>query len=1055
MKKISAIVLGLVATASFAAAAGLNSAQIDSILNLLRSFGADQATIDNVNAALNGEATTGNAGTTTTTPATTQSTFVYKRLLKIGKKGMDVKALQSCLNRLGNNTGVADGIFGRNTAAGVKSFQAEHGLAVDGIVGPQTGPVFESACAGTTTETGETTETGNGVTGNKLVVSSVAANDEFVGTDRKFTYAKVVLKAGDNDVKIKNTIIEVSNEAGIAKVMLLDDVRDEIGSDSSANSDHEYKIGDDIVVKSGEEKTIYVAAKTAADISGVEGLETTIEKVEFETDGADVEGEVKGGVFTYNVHAPAADKFTADISSRGDGKIAIDEKEEVGRLEIENKEDVDGAIKVLSVVLKRTEDAANDTAGKDALDYIELKADGKTFKATEDDKEYSFDLDNFEIAEDGKVRFEILAKAKEDAGKKVELEIKEINAVNKDGEDLTLSSGAGDKFNFEIQGDKITIKTGDDLDSDKVAAGKTGAELGTFNTEVEGEDVTADVEIQFTTNADAADAENMSLDNVAIYTKDGNKISDEESVDFDNTHLTQTVTFSDVSFNASDDDLEFVVKGDINKDSVNGKTITLDKVTITDPKVDSDEDVTIDPAAGKAIAQTVTIEGAVLTVKLKDADDATVNDGADEVAVAEVELNAEDSGDDIKVSTLNVKYTGTGAATEVEDCALYDGNDRVSNREDANATKMTFDLDNVVVTAGTKKTLVVKCNLTDDLAKDDTVAFAGDVDAANVNDVEYEGSTTEAEANVDITGTSTATIVEGTVEFTADTDYTDGTARMFKDGDEALLAVFELKAKDGDVKVENIVAKIDHANGLDDAKLKLYKVKADNSKDGSVIDDQTMTDNTNATFDTENLEIKDKEVVRFGLFADMKTYATPSTVSTVEVKLKDVAAAVATAQDFNKFTVVDALPVVTAVEGSTSLSTTPKYVDLVSFKVKADGGDVKFNEVKADIVDYNGVSLWDGGEIKLYRGTTELATVTVAEADRKAGTVLDFNAGAGLAEETISEGDTETYTIKAKVSATDNGDGITVRIKKAHADGINFTTPAYDLEEDITKTLVK
>src|SRR3990167_1481285 len=45
--------------ASTPSSSGLSTTQIDAILSLLSSFGADQATIDNVKAALNGKATTG------------------------------------------------------------------------------------------------------------------------------------------------------------------------------------------------------------------------------------------------------------------------------------------------------------------------------------------------------------------------------------------------------------------------------------------------------------------------------------------------------------------------------------------------------------------------------------------------------------------------------------------------------------------------------------------------------------------------------------------------------------------------------------------------------------------------------------------------------------------------------------------------------------------------------------------------------------------------------------------------------------------------------------
>ncbi len=52
--------------------------------------------------------------------------------------GPGVQALQKRLQALGYAVGAADGIFGPGTDACVKKFQADHGLAADGVVGPVT-----------------------------------------------------------------------------------------------------------------------------------------------------------------------------------------------------------------------------------------------------------------------------------------------------------------------------------------------------------------------------------------------------------------------------------------------------------------------------------------------------------------------------------------------------------------------------------------------------------------------------------------------------------------------------------------------------------------------------------------------------------------------------------------------------------------------------------------------------------------------------------------------------------------------------------------------------
>jgi hypothetical protein len=58
-------------------------------------------------------------------------------IFREGSQSPEVYAIQSLLRVHGHNVGV-DGIFGNQTEKAVKDFQADEGLAVDGIVGPNT-----------------------------------------------------------------------------------------------------------------------------------------------------------------------------------------------------------------------------------------------------------------------------------------------------------------------------------------------------------------------------------------------------------------------------------------------------------------------------------------------------------------------------------------------------------------------------------------------------------------------------------------------------------------------------------------------------------------------------------------------------------------------------------------------------------------------------------------------------------------------------------------------------------------------------------------------------
>ena len=61
----------------------------------------------------------------------------YTRLLKIGSRGEDVKAVQKALHCY------PDGIFGELTQEAVRQWQSDHKLVADGIVGIDT---WQSLC---------------------------------------------------------------------------------------------------------------------------------------------------------------------------------------------------------------------------------------------------------------------------------------------------------------------------------------------------------------------------------------------------------------------------------------------------------------------------------------------------------------------------------------------------------------------------------------------------------------------------------------------------------------------------------------------------------------------------------------------------------------------------------------------------------------------------------------------------------------------------------------------------------------------------------------------
>jgi Putative peptidoglycan binding domain/CHAP domain len=61
------------------------------------------------------------------------------------QRGADVEALQHALVARGYCPGRVDGVYGVAAASAVRAFQTDHGLGVDGIVGPRTGAALARA----------------------------------------------------------------------------------------------------------------------------------------------------------------------------------------------------------------------------------------------------------------------------------------------------------------------------------------------------------------------------------------------------------------------------------------------------------------------------------------------------------------------------------------------------------------------------------------------------------------------------------------------------------------------------------------------------------------------------------------------------------------------------------------------------------------------------------------------------------------------------------------------------------------------------------------------
>ena len=226
--KVAAVATGLamatslLALAPMAHAASLTNSQIQSILSLLTSFGADASTIANVEASLTG-------GTPVTTGG---SCNVGTNDLTIGSTGSAVMALQSALIANGYSIAAgATGYFGAQTQAAVAKWQMAAGVSpAAGYFGPMSRAAFNLCSGGST-----------GTPGTGGTPTPTPSTGDLEGTDGSITdftelgaFNNEEVAEGQNNVKILGADLEVSNDGDIAlkSVKVLFDPTGNAGSDN-------------------------------------------------------------------------------------------------------------------------------------------------------------------------------------------------------------------------------------------------------------------------------------------------------------------------------------------------------------------------------------------------------------------------------------------------------------------------------------------------------------------------------------------------------------------------------------------------------------------------------------------------------------------------------------------------------------------------------------------------------------------------------------------------------------------------------------------------------
>ncbi|MBL7045760.1 MAG: hypothetical protein ISR99_01900 [Parcubacteria group bacterium] len=776
-KKVAAIAIAvaMIFGVSFAVTANnayaLTESQIQSILSLLSSFGSDQAVIDNVNASLRGQATSGTGSTSGGTG------FTFTQNLKQGSTGSEVLELQKFLNTNPDTRVAVSGVgspgnetsyFGPVTHAAVITFQNKYATDVLAPVGLSSGTGYwgassrakanalNTASAGTGTGigtgTGTGTDTGTGAvsTGTGLSVSkpSQPANTLAPDSAARVPFTKLALTASsDGDIVVNSVTVErtgLAPDSVFASIALMDDEGNLIGLTKTLNSNHQAKVGTDFTIKAGTTKVVTVVGNMVADNATRDGTVAALEVVAVNT-SATVSGSlpVVGASHTIN----ASLTIGAATLNRGVNDPNVSDTKEIGETGYTFQSIRVTAGSAEDVRLKNVRWNQTGSAGKDDLANVVILVDGVEYPTTvsSDGKYYTANFGAGVVVAKGlnkdiSIRGDIVGGPNRtiifDIDKAVDIYITgETFGYGITGAAGSTATAAAGSSQFTTgtpfyDGATVTISAGSvstiskatSVAAQNIAISVANQPLGGFDIEVKGEAISVG---QMVFYAVAAGADVADLTNVSLVDQNGNVIAG--PVDGVITSgAAGTFTFTDtVTLPIGKSTL--TLKGQLSTDFTNDDTVIASTTPSTDWSTVTGDVTgnTITPPSTTATGNTMTVKAATTTVTVASTPASqNVVAGTTGFTFANYQFDATGSGEDVRVSTIQFQYTDGG--TDPTNCLVYDGTTKLTNSAvnptGTGADTYTFNTP-LVVPKGTVKTVALKCDIPASGTADDLIIF--------------------------------------------------------------------------------------------------------------------------------------------------------------------------------------------------------------------------------------------------------------------------------------------------------------------------------------------
>ncbi|MBP9669095.1 MAG: peptidoglycan-binding protein [Candidatus Pacebacteria bacterium] len=736
--KVAAVLAGLAMVVGFAFAFA-TPAKADVVSDL-------QAQIQ----ALLAQIATISGGTTTGGSCTPGQTFTRNH--KAGETGGEIMWIQQFLNANGftvaasgaGSKGNETSYFGPATKAAVIKFQNAHAADVLTPVGLTTGTGFwgaasrakanmmGSSCTGTGTGTG----TGTTPTGTGLTVSAAAQPANSLapqGVSRvPFTTFTLTNNSGVA-VTVNGIVVErtgLAQDSVFSGLVLVDNGSNtQIGTSKTLNSNHQAVVGEPFTMNPGETKSLTIAGNMASSLTAFAGQVVAVSVVGVNTT-ATVAGSlpITGAQHTINASLSVGSVSTSTssfdpgaASSKNIGDTAV--RFTGLRFTAGSAED----IRFYSIRWRQV-----GTASAVDLSNLVTVVDGVQYPVTADSsgKYYTTSFPGGLLIQKGNsvdVYVQGDLTGSNSASRTVRFDLDRATDVYFIGQTYGYGVSPGypnsqpwfTGYTATINpGTVTTIGKANTVAAQNIAVNVQNQPLGGFETNFAGEAVSVQG-MTFTVSTSSANIGGL-LTNVSVVDQNGVVVAGPVDATNPTNGASQTLTFTDtVTFPVGK--MVYTLKGRVSSSATSGAVIIVATTPSgwTNPTGQtSGNSITIGTSAFNMNAMTV--KGVTLAVSASTQPSSqSIVAGVQGFTFANVQLDASQSGEDVRVTSIPVYYANLSGtpASSFSGCQLWDGvtplntGGRVVNSV-TNNTSSTFSLDNsLTIPKGTVKTLAVKCNL--------------------------------------------------------------------------------------------------------------------------------------------------------------------------------------------------------------------------------------------------------------------------------------------------------------------------------------------------------